>query len=323
MKLLARILSHGFAIVVELLLAVGLIYRGELFPEYDLPGFLDIEKLADHREESTTGPATGVSREQNLTQAAGVDSTVETETGGEPAGDVTAAGAAQTVPSGPEEVLRKTIEQPLSGIESTAPPVMPEPVADSPEEDSAVDTTVIPDPDANEQQRLEELPEAISPLMEESTSTAVDDLAASGTMPVDVSDSTDTAATLPESEAVKSQATDAAVPLSQPQEKAYQLLASAREAYWLRDYDIAESKYKELTRVEPDNPDGYGELGNMYFSQGQWDEAATAYYEAGVRLIGQGLLDHAEELVAVIRGLNSARADDLELKIKEARSTAD
>ena len=74
--------------------------------------------------------------------------------------------------------------------------------------------------------------------------------------------------------------------------------------------------------MDPDNPDGYGELGNMYFSQGQWEEAASAYYEAGVRLIRQGLLDQAEELVAVIRGLNGGHADDLEQKIKEARSAA-
>jgi tetratricopeptide (TPR) repeat protein len=322
MKLLARILSHGFAITIVLLLAVGLIYRGELFPEYDLQGFLDIGKLTDHREESTAGQVTGDDREQKSIQAAGADSQVETAADGDLAGDVTAADAPQTVPSEPEEMLRETIEQPLSDIESAASSAMPEPVAESPEDDSAVDS-VVPVPDANEQQRLEELPEALSPRMQESTSTAVDDLAASGTIPADVSDSMDAAATRPESAAVIPQATDAAVSLSQPQEKAYQLLAAAREAYWLRDYDIAESKYKELTRVEPDNPDGFGELGNMYFSQGQWDEAATAYYEAGVRLIGQGLPDHAEELVAVIRGLNSARADDLELKIKEARSTAD
>ncbi|HYQ70736.1 MAG TPA: tetratricopeptide repeat protein, partial [Gammaproteobacteria bacterium] len=107
------------------------------------------------------------------------------------------------------------------------------------------------------------------------------------------------------------------------EKKAYQLLAAAREAYWLRDYDVAESKYLALTRLEPDNPDGYGELGNMYFSQGQWDQAASAYYEAGVRLVGQGLLDQAGELAAVIRGLNGGQADDLEQKIKAARGAAE
>ena len=75
MKLLARILSHGFAIAVVLLLAIGLIYRGKLFPEYDLPGFLDIGKLAEHREESTTAQVLHETAEA----AAGVDS-AEVET---------------------------------------------------------------------------------------------------------------------------------------------------------------------------------------------------------------------------------------------------
>ena len=35
MNLLARILSHGFAIAIVLLLAIGLIYRGELFPDWE------------------------------------------------------------------------------------------------------------------------------------------------------------------------------------------------------------------------------------------------------------------------------------------------
>jgi hypothetical protein len=58
----------------------------------------------------------------------------------------------------------------------------------------------------------------------------------------------------------------------------------------------------------------------MYFSQGKWDQAATAYYQAGVRLVGQGLLTQAEELLAVIRGLNGANADELEQKIADARN---
>jgi predicted Zn-dependent protease len=125
-----------------------------------------------------------------------------------------------------------------------------------------------------------------------------------------------------EAEAAIEEDSGAVEPVSRPQEKPYQLLADAREAYWLREYDTAESKYLALTRLEPDNPDGYGELGNMYFSQGKWDQAATAYYAAGVRLVEQGLLEQAEELIAVIRGLNGANADDLEQKIADARSAA-
>ena len=40
MNLLARLMSHGFAISLVVLLAIGFIYRGELFPEWELPAFL-------------------------------------------------------------------------------------------------------------------------------------------------------------------------------------------------------------------------------------------------------------------------------------------
>jgi hypothetical protein len=99
---------------------------------------------------------------------------------------------------------------------------------------------------------------------------------------------------------------------------AYQVLAAAREAYWLRDYALAEQKYQDLIALEPGNPDGYGELGNMYFSQGNWEQAAAAYYEAGVRLVDQGLIREARQLVEVIRGLNGSQADALEQKTRAA-----
>jgi len=313
MKLLARIISHGFAIAVVLLLALGLIYRGELFPEYNLPGFLDIGKLADHQEEATTGqggqsatetetstsgPSTGSGRDQSRDQSAG-------------------PGGMQQEPAGVEA------PQPAPGIEPEAAPEMTEATAESPEEDSDAGSAV-PVPVEGEQPRGAESPETSAAPMEEPGSPATADVTPPDAMPEDISASMDAAATLPASGEVEPpQETGSAAPASRPQEKAYQLLAAAREAYWLRDYDVAETKYIDLTRVDPDNPDGYGELGNMYFSQGQWDQAASAYYEAGVRLIGQGLLDQAEELVAVIRGLSSGHADDLEQKISEARSTAD
>ncbi len=99
---------------------------------------------------------------------------------------------------------------------------------------------------------------------------------------------------------------------------AYELLAAAREAYWLRDYEGAEKYYLQLIEVEPDNPDGYGELGNMYFAQGQWEQAAAAYYDAGVRMINEGMMVQARQLVDVIRGLNGGQADELEQQVDAA-----
>jgi tetratricopeptide (TPR) repeat protein len=106
---------------------------------------------------------------------------------------------------------------------------------------------------------------------------------------------------------------------SSSEKTAYELLAAAREAYWLRDYEGAEVFYRQLIEVEPDNPDGYGELGNMYFSQGQWEQAAAEYYEAGVRMVNEGKAEQARQLVDVIRGLNGGQADELEKQVDAAR----
>jgi hypothetical protein len=306
MKLLARILSHGFAIAVVLLLAIGLIYRGELFPEYDLQRFLDIGKLSDHEPASAARPSSEADRGTVPDQPVVAASPAEAGAG---SSDV------MTPASSPEHAAA---EPEVDVREPAAPPAMQEETADSTAKDATVDAGASL-PVERGQQQVEEPPEAVPPPVEASDQATVNDLA----VPEADAESPAAPEATPESGAdsgtVVPQATVAAA--SGSGEKAYQLLASAREAYWLRDYEKAESDYRNLIKLEPDNPDGYGELGNMYFSQGQWDEAATAYYEAGQRLIGQGLLDQAEELVAVIRGLNGARADELEQKITAARST--
>jgi len=288
MKLLARILSHGFAIAIVLLLAVGLIYRGELFPEYNLPEILDIGKLAAQKKKTTTAQADQETTEPEAAKPAQTDLDDRNQAAAtgyqEEAGDsLDSAGTAAT-PDAPvtvpeSDAIRHEANtmgaQSPAETESAAPPVMEE-----------------------EETELQEKAVERTPV-----APAARALSESGTPEPPAADTAESAA--------------------KQQENAYALLAAAREAYWLREYELAESKYQALTRLEPDNPDGYGELGNMYFSQGQWDEAASAYYEAGVRLVEQDLLDQAEELAAVIRGLNGGHADDLEEKIKAARSAAD
>jgi Flp pilus assembly protein TadD len=101
-------------------------------------------------------------------------------------------------------------------------------------------------------------------------------------------------------------------------ETPYEVMAKARESYWLRDFEAAEQHYRKLTQIDPDNPDGYGEMGNMYFSQGNWEQAAAAFYEAGTRLLKQGHVLQAQQMVEVIRGLNGPQAEDLEAQVVAA-----
>jgi tetratricopeptide (TPR) repeat protein len=313
MKLLARLLSHGFAVALVVLLAIGFIYRGELFPEWELPDFLafdSAESTADdalagkiepapiQEEQLASGPATGDQ------QASGVE---DAAAGAMPPVEVVEASEAE-MPAAPavEEdtpaveapvTTIEVVEEPLvlevqESVEEAAPPV-PEATADAPTETVSQDAGTAPAP----------VPEAV---------TAPDVAESAAPMPSSVEPvvASEEAAQDPASQVEA----DEAVPY-------YQLLASAREAYWLRDYQTAEDFYRRMIADDPDNPDGYGELANMYFSQGNWEAAASAYYEAGSRLVKAGLLAPARELVDVIRGLNGPQADALDQEVQAAHES--
>ena len=89
------------------------------------------------------------------------------------------------------------------------------------------------------------------------------------------------------------------------------LLISARNAFNQGATSESEKFYIELTQLDTDNPDVFGELGNVYYSQGKWDKAGQAYYEAAVRLITEGKYNQVDYLQRVIKGLNTEHAEKL------------
>ena len=89
------------------------------------------------------------------------------------------------------------------------------------------------------------------------------------------------------------------------------LLINARNAFNQGAMAKSEKIYLELTQLDNDNPDAFGELGNVYYSQGKWDEAGQAYYEAAVRLITEGNYNQVAYLHRVITGLNTEHAEKL------------
>ena len=89
------------------------------------------------------------------------------------------------------------------------------------------------------------------------------------------------------------------------------LLINARNAFNQGAVIESEKFYLELTQLDNDNPDIFGELGNVYYSQGKWDEAGQAYYEAAVRLITEGNYNQVAYLQRVITGLNTEHAEKL------------
>jgi hypothetical protein len=373
MNLLARILSHGFALVVVVLIGVTLMYRGDLFPEWQLPEFLVVENGSD----IGTDAAPPVSRD---TATASAESAV-TEPAAAPQAEVATEVVAQDVVAPADEAVADmdtatTESSPVTAVADTeATPEEPVvDLADSPPETATETETGIeetsagvPDEAAVAVPLDNEIPDqtqttpVVAPPAIDTASDAVTEQTeaapaappASDTASEDLTEQAEAApaaapATDMTSEAVAEQvespaqeletstpaADQAAAAEPEPEpavaqlpvapagdsdgKKAYELLAAAREAYWLHDFEMAETHYQQLIQMEPDNPDGYGELGNMYFAQGQWEQAAAAYYEAGVRLLETGMVEEARQMVDVIRGLNGAQADDLQERINAA-----
>ena len=90
-----------------------------------------------------------------------------------------------------------------------------------------------------------------------------------------------------------------------------ELLINARDAFHKGAIMQSENFYLELIQRDNKNPDTYGELGNVYYSQGKWDEAGQAYYEAAMRLIADGKYNQVTYLQRVITGLNTEYAEKL------------
>jgi hypothetical protein len=358
MNLFARILSHAFGILIVALLGLGYIYRGELFPELDLQEYLSLKSAGDEaprdrreegaatpesakaagaaQEATTAAPAEAViSEKQPATEPAAVAGETKQPAGPAVEGGISqapavaatddhapepAAGIAPLPESAPQEEVTEAevIEAaPSAGVEpvpEAAPSAVVEPV---PEAATVVteETTVTPETGAAPSAAAEPAMEVAAPEPREAAEepgTGAAPAAEAETVPEAGVPASETAPT-PTDETIGTEAEIAAM-------RPYQLLAKAREAFWLRDYEVAEKHYRALTQREPDNPDGYGELGNMYFSQGRWDEAAATYYEAGIRLIDEGLFTRAGQMVEIIRGLNGEQAGDLERQIEAARS---
>jgi hypothetical protein len=371
MKLLARLLSHGFAVALVVLLAIGFIYRGELFPEWELPDFLafdSAESAADdapagkiepapiQEEPLASGPATGDQQASGVedatagamppveevaessapvvTESAPPESSVPVITESAPADTSEAVEAieAEMPAAAAIEEDAPAVEAPLTTMEAAEEPVVlldvqesveeaipsvPEATADALTEIVSQDTGTAPSPAA-----VIAAGAAAEPAV-----VIADEIPAPAPEAVTAPDVAGSAAPMLSSvepvAASEEAARDPASPVEADEAVSYyQLLASAREAYWLRDYQTAEDFYRSMIADDPDNPDGYGELANMYFNQGNWEAAAAAYYEAGTRLVKAGLLAPAKELVDVIRGLNGPQADALDQEVQAAHESS-
>ena len=95
-----------------------------------------------------------------------------------------------------------------------------------------------------------------------------------------------------------------------------QELRHARELYWKNQFEEAESAYLKLAEHAPQNPDVFGELGNVYYSQGKWKQAAYTYNKAVLLLVDLKRLKRADHLLRFIQSIDAEAAAELRQKIR-------
>ena len=85
----------------------------------------------------------------------------------------------------------------------------------------------------------------------------------------------------------------------------------ARKSFYQKKYDLSVQSYQAIIAATKDNFDAYGELGNVYFSQGKKPQAADAYLSAATILLTKGNNQRAQSLLRVLQQLDTSKANQL------------
>jgi tetratricopeptide (TPR) repeat protein len=78
------------------------------------------------------------------------------------------------------------------------------------------------------------------------------------------------------------------------------MVQTARRAFWNGDLEAAEAAYIEAIARYPDDPDLFGELGNLYVSMGRRQRALDAFYESALRLRATGESEKLSEVIDLL-----------------------
>jgi len=92
-------------------------------------------------------------------------------------------------------------------------------------------------------------------------------------------------------------------------------MASARQAFWQRDLPKAISLYQQINQSTA-NANSWGELGNIYYLQAKWQQAAFAYTEAALMLLDKGDLPQAMFLRYIVSGLDQTQLKRIEERVR-------
>lgn len=109
-----------------------------------------------------------------------------------------------------------------------------------------------------------------------------------------------------------------------PAENAAQVvtLQQARQAYWSRNLVMAETMYRQVLAGDDASADAWGELGNVYYMQAKWSQAAEAYAEAAIRLLQKGDYSQAMFMRYIVIGLDPRQAQRVDEQLQRMQAPA-
>lgn len=96
-----------------------------------------------------------------------------------------------------------------------------------------------------------------------------------------------------------------------------ELLNKGRDAFAAGDFEGSVTAYKDYLKSNSNNADAHGELGNVYYLTGKFQESAQSYYDSAKLLIEQKQTDRVPALLPVIAQVNPALADELAQKMSQ------
>jgi hypothetical protein len=114
---------------------------------------------------------------------------------------------------------------------------------------------------------------------------------------------------------VAEQPAQAAVPA--PASEPADLLRAAREAYWANELDRAVGLYSDLLKQTPDSLEYKGELANVYWKQGNAQQAATLFAEVAPKLAAQGRVTEALNMKLYVDMVNPDLAKQIDSALKK------
>ncbi len=95
------------------------------------------------------------------------------------------------------------------------------------------------------------------------------------------------------------------------------LLRAAREAYWANELDKAVGLYNDLLKQAPDSLEYQGELANVYWKQGNAQQAATLFAEVAPKLAAQGRVTEALNMKLYVDVVNPELAKQIDAALKK------